>query len=132
MTGTITWGPPERSWGWIRGDEDEAQYFFHVSAALGLVQEGDRVTFEPQEHARGPRAVDVRPLDGRPPAAAPPRPRAGRVVERSLILGDDGRHYRYGPEDTLGVAARVGDRVDFELVGRTGRGHVVDVRRVLS
>jgi cold shock protein len=63
MTGTIkkvTW---DRGFGFIRG-EDGHEYFFHRSELRGglrfeELKEGQRVSFEPRQAERGPRAAAI-------------------------------------------------------------------------
>ena len=51
-----------KGFGFIRG-EDGLDYFVHRTAVLGAafetVREGQRVTFEPMRHDKGPRAEQV-------------------------------------------------------------------------
>jgi len=61
MTGRIK-TLSERAFGFIKG-EDGKEYFFHQSALknakFAQLHEGDEVTFEDAEGAKGPRAEDV-------------------------------------------------------------------------
>ncbi len=65
MTGTINGVRYDKGFGFIAGDDRKA-YFFHMSAVdhtsgVGFhdLERGDRVSFEPTESERGPRAEDV-------------------------------------------------------------------------
>jgi CspA family cold shock protein len=67
LTGTIRMTNPERSFGFITGD-DGHNYFFHKSSvqrtgvgteAFFELATGDMVTFEAQASAKGPRATVV-------------------------------------------------------------------------
>jgi CspA family cold shock protein len=65
MNGTIKRLTPDRGFGFIRG-EDGNEYFFHrseVGGGLGFdeLREGQRVTFEPRQADKGPRAAEIRP-----------------------------------------------------------------------
>jgi len=66
MTGKITKIVAERAFGFIRGDDDSRGYFFHMrdvgEQAFALLFEGDRVSFEPSESPRGPRAAAIQRL----------------------------------------------------------------------
>jgi CspA family cold shock protein len=61
--GTIKWFNPQKKYGFIV-QEDGRDVFFHVSSVVGdeRLYEGDRVTFQVEEDARGPKAADVRKL----------------------------------------------------------------------
>lgn len=62
MTGTIKTLLKDRNCGFIRG-EDKKEYFFHATALKNVnyteLAEGDEVTFEETDTAKGPRAEDV-------------------------------------------------------------------------
>lgn len=63
MTGTIKTLKQDKSFGFIRG-EDNVEYFFHKQdCARGVefdtLEQGERVAFEPAEGRKGPRAADV-------------------------------------------------------------------------
>jgi CspA family cold shock protein len=65
MNGTIKKLTPERGFGFIRG-EDGTEYFFHRSELReGLrfdeLKAGQRVSFEPRQADKGPRAAEVSP-----------------------------------------------------------------------
>jgi cold shock protein len=61
MTGTIK-KVLDKGFGFIQGTNG-AEYFFHrsgCSTSFERLQEGDRVSFEEEASAKGPRATDVR------------------------------------------------------------------------
>lgn len=61
MRGRVKRLVPERSFGFVRGD-DGREYFFHKSGMLGSfesLQEGQAVTFEEEPSLKGPRARRV-------------------------------------------------------------------------
>lgn len=62
MNGTVKHFYPEKGYGFIKG-EDGKEYFFHRSACKNVdaatLKDGDEVTFEDAEGAKGPRAEDV-------------------------------------------------------------------------
>ncbi len=66
-SGTIARLLIDKGFGFIR-DETGVEHFFHRSAVRGavfeLLREGQRVEFTVEESAKGPRAGDVRLLDG--------------------------------------------------------------------
>jgi cold shock protein len=64
-TGVVKRVVGDKGFGFIRGDSDGVEYFFHRSAVSGDVQfdelrEGRRVSFTATEGAKGPRADQVR------------------------------------------------------------------------
>lgn len=65
MTGTIKRLARDRGFGFIQGENGQ-DYFFHQSELRGgltftELKEGQRVTFEPREAEKGPRAADIGP-----------------------------------------------------------------------
>lgn len=62
MNGKIVRLKKDKGFGFIKG-EDESEYFFHHSSVKNAVftelEEGQDVTFEASEGAKGPRAEDV-------------------------------------------------------------------------
>jgi len=66
-TGTIARLLIDKGFGFIR-DEGGIEHFFHRSAVRGavfeLLREGQRVEFTPEESSKGPRAGDVRLIEG--------------------------------------------------------------------
>lgn len=66
-TGTIARLLIDKGFGFIR-DEGGVEHFFHRSAVRGavfeLLREGQRVEFQPEESTKGPRAGDVRLIEG--------------------------------------------------------------------
>jgi cold shock protein len=83
-TGTIARLLIDKGFGFIR-DESGIEHFFHRSSVRGavfeLLREGQRVEFTPEESGKGPRAGEVRLIEGGAPhlvsragrAGAPPR-----------------------------------------------------------
>jgi CspA family cold shock protein len=65
--GTIARLLIDKGFGFIR-DEGGTEHFFHRSAVRGavfeLLREGQRVDYQPEDSAKGPRAGDVRLIDG--------------------------------------------------------------------
>jgi len=66
-TGTIARLLIDKGFGFIR-DESGVEHFFHRSAVRGavfeLLREGQRVEFSSEDSPKGPRAGEVRLLDG--------------------------------------------------------------------
>src|SRR5215510_7116449 len=66
-TGTIARLLIDKGFGFIR-DEGGIEHFFHRSSVRGavfeLLREGQRVEFTPEESQKGPRAGDVRLIEG--------------------------------------------------------------------
>ena len=66
-TGTIARLLIDKGFGFIR-DESGVEHFFHRSAVrdsvFELLREGQRVDFQPEESTKGPRAGNVRLLEG--------------------------------------------------------------------
>jgi CspA family cold shock protein len=64
MTGTIKRLVSDKGFGFILGS-DGTEYFFHNSACNGVtfdsLREGQAVTFEVGQGAKGPRGENVRP-----------------------------------------------------------------------
>ena len=65
MQGTVKRVMPDKGFGFIRDDASGKEFFFHRSSVEGMrafeeLREGDAVTFESQDSAKGPRAARVR------------------------------------------------------------------------
>ncbi len=62
-TGTVKFFNTTRGFGFISPDDGTKDVFVHVSAVersgLGYLAEGQKVTFEVQQDARGPKAVNL-------------------------------------------------------------------------
>lgn len=58
--GTVKFFNDSKGFGFIIDDEDQQEYFAHVSGLIDEIREGDQVTFELQEGRKGLNAVDVR------------------------------------------------------------------------
>ena len=61
--GTVKWFSDDKGFGFITPDEGGKDLFVHHTAIVGegfkTLQENARVTFEQEEDAKGPRAVNV-------------------------------------------------------------------------
>ncbi|MDJ0948555.1 MAG: cold-shock protein [Alphaproteobacteria bacterium] len=64
MLGTVKFFNTTRGYGFIAPDDGSKDVFVHVSAVersgLGYLSEGQRVEFEVQPDARGPKAVNLK------------------------------------------------------------------------
>ena len=64
-SGTIKRVVRDKGFGFIADDNQQQEYFFHSSACRGTrfeeLREGQRVTFEVGQSAKGPRAENVTP-----------------------------------------------------------------------
>lgn len=63
--GTVKWYNGTKGYGFISPDGGGSDVFVHVSAVeragLSSLNEGDKVTFESEQDAKGPRATSVQP-----------------------------------------------------------------------
>ena len=61
MEGTVKWFNPRKGYGFIEG-EDGKDYFVHMSSIAegDSLDEGQKVTFDPEEGDRGPQAKNVK------------------------------------------------------------------------
>jgi len=64
FTGTVKWFSKEKGYGFITRDDNQEDVFVHFSAiqqrGFKTLQEGQRVEFEVEQDAKGPRAKNVR------------------------------------------------------------------------
>ena len=62
-SGTVKFFNATRGYGFIAPDDGSKDVFVHISAVersgLGQISEGQKVSFEIQEDARGPKAVNL-------------------------------------------------------------------------
>jgi cold shock protein len=61
--GTVKWFNPEKGFGFITPDDGSQDLFVHQSAISGegfrSLNEGDKVSYEPEDSDKGPRAANV-------------------------------------------------------------------------
>jgi CspA family cold shock protein len=75
QNGTVKFFNAEKGYGFITPDEGGADVFVHVSAVersgLGTLDKGQKVSFEtePDKRGKGPKAVNLQPLEGEGEAA---------------------------------------------------------------
>ncbi|MEQ8696228.1 MAG: cold-shock protein [Bauldia litoralis] len=66
-TGTVKFFNTTKGYGFITPEDGSKDVFVHISAiersGLGTLTEGQKVTFEIQPDARGPKAVNLEPAD---------------------------------------------------------------------
>ena len=66
-TGTVKFFKTDKGYGFITPEDGSRDVFVHVSAVqnsgLATISEGQRLNFEVQEDARGPKAVDLSVAD---------------------------------------------------------------------
>ncbi len=62
-TGTVKFFNPTKGFGFIKPEDGSKDVFVHISAVersgLGYLAEGQKVSFEVQQDARGPKAVNL-------------------------------------------------------------------------
>jgi len=62
MTGKIRSKIADKGYGFIRSDENDKEYFFHLSQCITEFEQlsvGDQVEFDVEQSPKGMRAVDV-------------------------------------------------------------------------
>ena len=66
-TGTVKFFKTDKGYGFITPEDGSRDVFVHVSAVqnsgLATISKGQRLNFEVQEDARGPKAVDLSVAD---------------------------------------------------------------------
>jgi len=64
--GVVKWFSAEKGYGFVTPDDGGKDLFLHFKEIQGegfrTVNEGQRVSFEPAQGAKGPQATNVRPL----------------------------------------------------------------------
>ena len=73
MEGTVKWFNRKKGFGFIKGDDDD-DYFVHYTAVPQgtVLNENDRVSFDPVDGDRGKQAQNVSLLDGQAAPAEEP------------------------------------------------------------
>ncbi len=70
MTGIVKWFDAKKGYGFIAPDDGSREVFVHFGDLPGPdyrpLEPGQRVRFEPLETPRGPRALQVRPVEAEP------------------------------------------------------------------
>ncbi len=60
MTGTVKFFNESKGFGFIVDNEDNKEYFVHISGLVDEVTEGNEVTFDLKEGRKGLNAIDVK------------------------------------------------------------------------
>jgi cold shock protein len=64
-SGTVKWFSDEKGFGFITPDDGQKDLFVHYtgieSDGYKSLAEGSKVTYEPEDGPKGPKAVNVRP-----------------------------------------------------------------------
>ncbi len=60
--GTVKFFNESKGFGFITDDEDNKEYFVHVTGIIDEIREGDSVEFELKEGKKGLNAVEVKVL----------------------------------------------------------------------
>lgn len=58
--GTVKFFNESKGYGFVTDDEDNKEYFVHVSGLVDKVRENDSITFDLKEGKKGLNAVEVR------------------------------------------------------------------------
>lgn len=58
--GTVKFFNESKGFGFIKDDEDDKEYFVHITGIIDKIKEDDKVTYELQEGKKGLNAVNVR------------------------------------------------------------------------
>ena len=66
MEGTVKFFNTTKGFGFIKSNEDNKEYFVHVTSVLNQAElgEGDKVKFEVENDQRGQKAVNVSLIEG--------------------------------------------------------------------
>ncbi len=68
LTGTVKWFSKDKGYGFITRDDNEGDVFVHFTAiqkeGFRTLEQGQKVEFEIEEDAKGPRAKNVFVIDG--------------------------------------------------------------------
>ena len=59
-TGTVKFFNESKGYGFIKSDDNNTEYFVHVSGLVDEIREGDAVSFDLQEGRKGLNAVNVK------------------------------------------------------------------------
>ena len=58
--GTVKFFNETKGYGFIKDDENDKEYFVHITGIIDKIKENDQVEFELQEGKRGLNAVNVK------------------------------------------------------------------------
>ncbi len=62
-TGSVKFFNIKNKFGFIVDDETKKEYYVHVKDVEGEIRDGDRVSFELMDAAKGPQAVKVKKIE---------------------------------------------------------------------
>ncbi len=99
-TGTVKWFSDDKGFGFITPDDGDKDLFVHHTGINGegyrSLQEGAKVSYDPEQGDKGPKAVNVSPIDsGRSSTVrAGPRPRDEQVSLLRARIGGLSVHSR--------------------------------------
>ncbi len=62
-TGTVKFFNVKNKFGFVVDDETKKEYYVHIKDVTGEINEGDRVSFELAEAAKGPQCANVKKIE---------------------------------------------------------------------
>ncbi|HXB39996.1 MAG TPA: cold shock domain-containing protein [Bacteroidia bacterium] len=62
-TGIVKFFNVKNKFGFIVDDQTKKEYYVHVKDVTGEIKQGDRVSFELEEAAKGPQCANVKKIE---------------------------------------------------------------------